>query len=390
MLARLQPASGGYLEATPLTSFVTMALASSGAREHPCVAPAVGFLTRSQRVDGSWAIDSNLATWVTTLAVKALVRGAGGDADGGVGAERLREWLLAQQYREVHPFTNAAPGGWAWTDLPGGVPDADDTSGALIALWYLGATDAGRQPMVPSAEAGAGWLLGLQNRDGGMPTFCRGWGALPFDRSTPEITGHALWAFALWRELVGGPLRARLDAARVRALDYLERTQSSEGSWRPLWFGNEAASGEENPVHGTALVLLGLARGLPPDNRTGEMARRAVRFLLRCQHGDGGWGGAAGVPATIEETANAVCALAAWVSSGSVAADQFVRTRDAVARGAGWLLERTRNGTEFERAPIGLYFARLWYHEKLYPVVWTLAALRESAALPETGPFESE
>ena len=36
-----------------------------------------------------------------------------------------------------HPYTGAAPGGWAWTDLPGGVPDADDTPGALLALVAL-------------------------------------------------------------------------------------------------------------------------------------------------------------------------------------------------------------------------------------------------------------
>ena len=50
----------------------------------------------------------------------------------------LREWLLAQQYRAEHPYTHAKPGGWAWTPLPGGVPDADDTPGALLALLELG------------------------------------------------------------------------------------------------------------------------------------------------------------------------------------------------------------------------------------------------------------
>jgi squalene-hopene/tetraprenyl-beta-curcumene cyclase len=38
------------------------------------------------------------------------------------------------------------------------------------------------------------------------------------------------------------------------------------------------------------------------------------------------------------------------------------------------------DGTDFPSAPIGLYFARLWYHEKLYPVVWTLQSLRSLQA----------
>src|SRR5205807_3045376 len=72
VLERIQPSSGGFLEATPLTSFVTMSLASIGQAEHPVARKAVEFLIKSVRDDGSWAIDSNLATWVTTLAVNAM------------------------------------------------------------------------------------------------------------------------------------------------------------------------------------------------------------------------------------------------------------------------------------------------------------------------------
>ena len=72
VLRKIQPTSGGFLEATPLTSFVTMALASIGRAEHPVVSKAVEFLAASVRPDGSWPIDTNLATWVTTLSVNAL------------------------------------------------------------------------------------------------------------------------------------------------------------------------------------------------------------------------------------------------------------------------------------------------------------------------------
>src|SRR5262249_56792584 len=101
---------------------------------------------------------------------------------------RLRDWLLAQQYTREHPYTHAAPGGWAWTPLPGGVPDADDTAGALLALRHLGQSDS---EIRDSARRGIRWLLELQNRDGGMPTVCRGWGKLPFDRSGADLTAPA-------------------------------------------------------------------------------------------------------------------------------------------------------------------------------------------------------
>src|SRR5262249_8055885 len=159
--------------ATPLTSFVARGLAGAGMGTHPVTGRAVAFLESSVRSDGSWPIDTNLATWVTTLSVAALP-----PSDD----EPLREWLVAQQYRTPHPYTAAAPGGWGWTPLPGAVPDADDTAGALLALARLGLHAEARE----AAGRGLRWLLDLQNRDGGWPTFCRGWGYLPFDRSSPD------------------------------------------------------------------------------------------------------------------------------------------------------------------------------------------------------------
>ena len=48
----------------------------------------------------------------------------------------------------------------------------------------------------------------------------------------------------------------------------------------------------------------------------------------------------------------------------------------AITRGAAALLRLSAGGTEFPPAPIGLYFARLWYYEKLYPQISAVAALR--------------
>ena len=76
------------------------------------------------------------------------------------------------------------------------MPDADDTSAVLIALHSLASPD---DATLVAACAGVRWLLDLQNRDGGMPTFCRGWGSLPFDRSCHDLTAHALRAIAAWR-----------------------------------------------------------------------------------------------------------------------------------------------------------------------------------------------
>src|SRR6185295_14939194 len=223
VLESIQPENGGFLEATPLTSFVTMALAAAGRGDHPVARKGAAFLRASVRPDGSWPIDTNLATWVTTLAVKALSH-----QPSVLTPEQrltLREWLLGQQYRVEHPYTHAAPGGWAWTDLPGGVPDADDTAGALLALRELGPIDDATRE---AAMAGVQWLLDLQNRDGGIPTFCRGWGALPFDQSSADITAHAIRAWLAWKKDVP-ELSDRLNKSIWRAARFLFRNIRPDG-----------------------------------------------------------------------------------------------------------------------------------------------------------------
>lgn len=347
-LEEIQPSSGGFLEAVPLTSFVTMSLASACGPAHPVAVRGLSFLRSSSRGDGSWPIDANLSVWVTTAAVAALAE-AGRKRD----ASASLPWILSTQHRLRHPFTGAAPGGWAWTHLPGGVPDADDTAGALLALASLGA---------PGAEVRAGrrWLLDLQNSDGGWPTFCRGWGRLPFDRSAPDLTAHVLRALRAADPEDRDP---EVRSALGRGLRYLRAQSRPDGSWIPLWFGRQEAPDQANPVLGTARVLRALER-LDPD---GEAARRGLRFLLGAQNGDGGWGGGAGTASGIEETALAVSALAGWQGEPEA--------HDAAERGVFNLVEKLESGAPLKAAPIGLYFARLWYHEEAYPLIWTVEAI---------------
>ena len=114
-LRAIQPSSGGFLEATPLTSFVVMSLAGAGRSDHPVARRGLEFLSRSVRADGSWPVDTNLSHWLTSLSVAALTTG------GNRFAVRRRSDAPVDPRTAStaggHPYTGAAPGGWAWTDL---------------------------------------------------------------------------------------------------------------------------------------------------------------------------------------------------------------------------------------------------------------------------------
>ena len=357
-LEAIQPSSGGFLEAIPLTGFVTLSLAGAGVTEHVVVEKALDFLHDSQREDGAWPIDIDLATWVTTLSIQGL---ADMDALGDDDRRQLRSWLLGQQYRERHPFTGADPGGWAWTDLPGGVPDADDTPGALLALRRLGPVD---DELRSAAEAGVRWLIDLQNRDGGLPTFCRGWGKLPFDRSSPDLTAHTLRAWHAWRPDLARPTQKRLERAAAKAIAYLRKTQQSDGSWMPLWFGHEDASDLGNRVYGTSRVVKALVE-LGDD--VAGLRERGVNYLRQAQNVDGGWGGAHDIQSSVEETALTLDALR-----------HLDPNDETVVAGFSWLCKAWDDGHWREATPIGFYFANLWYFEDLYPLAFLASALGDA------------
>lgn len=558
-LASLQPSNGGFLEAAPLTGFVTMALAATGRANHVVAQKGAEFLVNSVRPDGSWPIDTNLSTWVTTLIVNAL-----GDSarDELPNPDATVRWLLDQQHTEVHPFTNAAPGGWAWTPLPGGVPDADDTAGAIRALMYLRPRSQGRgssgedqaeptpQFVVPTSESGQNvpftaqegeapaepptrsnnvdkessvrdqppatgqrssgedrgssraddaacsadlrvgtdrsvhsnapsdtdavclplttteevdtaaanglrWLMSLQNRDGGIPTFCKGWGTLPFDRSSCDITAHAALA-ASHVNLVGlgevlpvlrnrcrehgidmnseagkeqrNAIHQQIRDTSILANDkllervckstwnaglFLQANQRSDGSWTPLWFGNENLEVEENPVYGTARVAISLfndrtfmaARARIEAKTSGDSEAIALRpheailfLVLQMDKETCGIGGGEGTPASVEETAVAVEAIlgAAKVVRSNHPRSRRLRRYQETGDSTPWLkpwmyeqplrylVDAIDRGEHRDAKPIGFYFAKLWYYEKLYPYAFSLGALQAAVDLVES------
>jgi len=347
LILKMQPESGGYLEAIPITAFCMLGLKAAGRGDHAIVSNARKFLFGTQREDGAWPVEVHLSIWNTTRAIEAL---AAGDLLNSSlkEAERnvTRDWLLAQQTTGVSVYSDAKPGGWGWNHLSGSVPDVDDTSGAILALKVLGV------PINHSAlERGRQWLYSIQNNDGGWPTFCRGWGTLPFDRSAPDLTVHALRAVE--------PAKGEVAAWR-----YLRSKQRADGSFAPLWFGCESASDELNSTYGSTHFLFSFPEcGYDAFKKEKD---RCLDWLRSIQNPDGGFGGCKDAPSTAEETG---LALRALVLSG------VDPEESCCMRAAEWLIKNQRADGSWNPAPIGFYFAVLWYYEELYPLCYALGGL---------------
>ena len=355
VLLKLQPTNGGFLEAAPLTSFVAMCMTGAGYREHAVTQRSADFLTNTVREDGSWPIDTNLSNWVTSLSVRAL----GDDIEDKL---ILADCIKQNAFTSRHPFTGAKEGGWGWTNLPGAVPDSDDTSGSLVALHLLL-----NGSYCPEVEKGIEWLLALQNRDGGMPTFCKGWGKLPFDQSCADISAHALLAMHLWMDKLPEKLQHRCRKSVQEMLKWMQKNQAEDGSWTPLWFGDQHAKDERSPVYGTAMAVEYLATSDEPLAH--EMRQKGLRYILSVQNADGGWGGAKDVLSMVTLTSRALSAIASYPITET--------ERVAIDRAFEYLRRKYEAGELFQAEPIGLYFARLWYSEKLYNVTFALNALKK-------------
>jgi len=454
---------GGCFDETQWTAFVVMCLASIGLQNHPLVESGLEFLLSSIRSNASWPIESNLAVWNTTLAVGALspepsaaraqtsstrpthdrradndsshsiraawqetlrdddtvvavVRPAAiqsreeeTDDDSEVTDQRCLNWLLACQRNKRRPIAGEQIGGWGWSDLPGALPNTDDTAGALLALcrWWGREGDPRPDRLEHAARLGVEWLLATQNDNGGWPMFRRGSNTAPPTRSACDLSAHAMRALVVWQRLWKSSPRAksrdvasrtgRIVSAVERGLEFLEIEQRGDGSFPALRFGNEHHPDGQNLVYGTSRVLQMCAQ---LDLLNTEMARRAARWLLTAQHACGGWGpprtpldysgeykknGSQSWRAnptlekfcSVEETSLALDALLPLDPTG----EAYAR---AVHQGLNWLVNAVEQDRHRQPALIGVHFTRLWYHERLYPLVFAAGAL--SSAIRQFAP----
>ncbi|MFO0788741.1 MAG: prenyltransferase/squalene oxidase repeat-containing protein [Pirellulales bacterium] len=453
-LEQLQAADDSFQGSPLSTAFIVMSLASTGCQEHPIVERGVEYLLSSVRADSSWSVAMNFATTNTARAYESLTAGmveapyvwheqqesmaigsswpdpatardtlpdhlpaqaavaenglppeSFGD-DSSAVREQAIDWLLRTQRTTPCATTSAPAGGWGVSDAPGAEPTTISTACALVALaraWHADAA-AHRGRIERAANLGINWLLEMQNDDGGWPTYCKDDNTHPFDGSATDPTAQAMRALAAWQRLwhaqsqrdLPGPRAKMLGwmvAAIEQGLQYLESQQRDDGSFVPMWFGDELQTEDENPVLGTALVLAACGELHCCDS---NMAQRAAAWMVASQHSGGGWGPprapvdysegdrAANMRSwrendtlakfcSVEETAAAVSALVPFAAMSPA-------LERSVSRGLAWLASAAEEDRLRRPAIVGFYLSQIWYYERLYPLVFAAGALSRALA----------
>jgi squalene-hopene/tetraprenyl-beta-curcumene cyclase len=315
------------------------------------------------------------------------------------------QWLLENQRRERDMLTEMPPGGWATSQTSGALPNAVATAQSLLALLRTrGEGSAARDRLDEAVHRGVEWLLELQEEDGGWATFYRAAVESQLEQSCVDATASALRALAAWQQS-DGPAKyagseSRLANAVERGWNYLLHQQGEDGRLVPRWFGNEYQLDDLNPVYGTAQVLIMCGELNRLDS---QLAAGAARWLESVQHATGGWGPprarrdysgaendgfrawrgneAMAKHCSVEETALAITALLPLAPLNSGAGE-------AVSAGLTWLAAAVEQDEHRRPAVIGYYLSKIWYHERLYPLVYTAGAF--SLALRQLAPHSHE
>ena len=308
--------------------------------------------------------------WDTAIGAYAL-----GEAGyGGTAAlSKAADWLIKREIRRngdwsvKRPYTE--PSGWAFEFQNDWYPDIDDTAMVMLAFPHMPASNSRAQS--DTRKRALDWLIAMQSNDGGWAAFDvdNNWEFLnhvPFadhnamlDPTCADITGRTLEALAA----------SGLDRdhpACKRAIDYLIRTQESDGSWYGRW--------GVAYIYGTCFALRGL-RAMDEDDHEPHI-QRANEWLRSIQNPDGGWGeSCASYDNGLYTPAESTPSQTAWALMGLMAGGDTYSS--SVQQGIDYLLEtQAEDGTWPEELATGTGFPKVFYlNYHYYRLYFPLLAL---------------
>jgi squalene-hopene/tetraprenyl-beta-curcumene cyclase len=265
------------------------------------------------------------------------------------------------------PWTE--PSGWAFEFQNDWYPDIDDTAMVMLAFPHMKASLPRAQS--DTRKRALDWLLAMQSKDGGWAAFDvdNNWEILthvPFadhnamlDPTCADITGRTLEALAAHGF-------DREQGACKRAIDYLVRSQLTDGSWYGRW--------GVAYIYGTCFALRGL-RAMNEDDHEPHI-QRANEWLRSIQNPDGGWGeSCASYDNDIFTPAESTPSQTAWALMGLMAGGDTYSS--SVLQGIEYLIEtQADDGTWREELATGTGFPKVFYlNYHYYRLYFPLLAL---------------
>jgi Prenyltransferase and squalene oxidase repeat len=200
-------------------------------------AAAVAFLLAARDAQGWWT-DFHLAAglsdeWVTGYVATMLANVTDADPNPDVTCAMQTAWTLLQTRQ------HRTSGLWGFNRFPPG--DADSTGWALQLAEALGEANSAR------AEQAVESLAGHWRSNGGISTYERPEPIRAFIHALPEQS-LAGWCGA---HVCVSAAIAAVPAFRWRLREYLQKTQTADGSWAAYWW--------HDPEYATALAAEALA-----------------------------------------------------------------------------------------------------------------------------------
>ena len=286
-------------------------------------------------------------------------------------------WLVGMQINKPGDWSALAgqipPGGWAFEYFNDFYPDSDDTGMVIEAL--AESEDLLDKSAETAIEKGTRWLLGMQNSDGGFPTWDRntsklfdwitenGISKIPdvSDISQGDITARVI------KGLVAQPDHPSVASAVKRACEFLvnKRVKTKDTSL-PLWRGEWMT----DYAYGTAQALDALLIAKCWDSAE---ATPDIQWLISKQNPDGGWGESpesyhlekfVAAPSTLTQTEFILNTLIRYelTRHSEGANDTWDAARFSIEAGIKYLIDRIgEDRFPHEDQFTGVYVRGVWY-----------------------------